>query len=134
VAKPSGLCKKLLLWLARAYDAGERDWMTSYVVGRLCGCTEAEVKYALTQLRRLPAPVTGSCIQTQRCQHGKCGVFNEFRLTDDGLLYALDAWPKEVLDPMPKEILRQVRGQRSAEYLKAARELKKPRRAQKRAA
>jgi hypothetical protein len=122
--KPSGPCRKLLLWMARAYDAGERDWLTEYVLARVCGCSEADVKHALSQLRRLPAPVTGCCIQTQRCEHGKCGTFSEFRLTDDGLLYALDAWPKQTLEAMPKEVVKQVRGARSAEFLKVARELR----------
>jgi hypothetical protein len=116
--KPSGMCRKLLLWMARAYDAGERDWLTNYVVARVCGCTEAEVKEAVALIRKLPAPVTGHCIQTQRCLHGKCGTFSEFRLTDDGLLYALDAWPKLTLEEMPKEVVKQVRGAKGAEFLK----------------
>jgi hypothetical protein len=132
--KPSGICRKLLLWMARAYDAGERDWLTNYVVAKVCGCTEAEVKQAVSQIRKLPAPVTGHCIQTQRCLHGKCGTFNEFRLTDDGLLFALEAWPKIVLDPMPGEVVKQVRGARGAEFLKVANELRKHRTHKRRAA
>jgi hypothetical protein len=132
--KPSGLCKKLLLWMARAYDAGERDWLTNYVVARVCGCTEPEVKQAVAQLRKLPAPITGHCVRTQRCQHGKCGMFNEFRLTDDGLLYALDMWPKQTLEEMDKAVAKQVRGARGAEYLRVARELRKKPQQQRRAA
>jgi hypothetical protein len=121
---PTGSCKKLLVWLARAYDAGERDWLTCSVIAKLCGCAESTVARAVEEIRKMPATVSGKCLQNQRASHGKCGCFNEVRLTDDGLLYALEYWPKEVLERMPRDVITTARGLRSAEYLAAAKAIR----------
>lgn len=114
----TGAAKSVLLWLARASDAGHREWLTPKQVAEAVGLsTVSGALFALDKITKhdeLEAPITGALIEHRMARRGGKEPRLEVRITDDGLIYALDHWPKETLTKFSTSPRMQLKAARKA--------------------